>query len=68
MLKKAPSFVLVHPLHEAWQRVPVRRSTVLGTHCSRAAMGSRLFTRCGLGTRLAGAAVFLNILGGSLRS
>jgi len=26
MLKKASSFVLVHPLHEAWQRVPVKAS------------------------------------------
>ncbi len=29
MLKKAFSFVLVHPLHEAWQRVPARRVTFL---------------------------------------
>src|SRR5947209_3377002 len=39
ILKKSSSFVLVHPSHEAGQQIPVRGSTVLGTHCSSGCNG-----------------------------
>ena len=77
-LKKASSFVLVHPLHAAWQRVPVRGSIFLGAHCASGCNGftplRSLRPRHGNGCVLArlGRAgennAFLNLLDGSLRS
>jgi hypothetical protein len=78
MLKKASNFVLVHPLHAAGQRVPVRGSIFLGADCASGCNGftppRSLPSRHGKGRVLArlGQAgennAFWNILVGSLRS